>query len=674
MDSNVAQVVRDPRRLAALHELGLLDTPAEQAFDRLAKLAARILHTPVALVSLVDSDRQFFKSCLGLPEPWSRWRETPLSHSFCQHVVASGKPLVIPDARRDPALLDNLAIRDLNVIAYLGSPLILPGGQVIGSFCVIDTKPHAWTDEEISIVRDLAASVMTEINLRHLHDSLQEQAAAQAAAMTATLRESESLYRELNDLAADGIFISDASGRFIEVNPAGCALSGYTRAELLRRGINDLIPPEDRLLDPPRLDELRAGKTVNRERRLLRKDGAIVMVESSAKLLPGGRIQGIVRDITEHKRAEDALRERDEVLRLFVEHSPAAIAMFDNEMRYVVVSRRWLTDYDLGDCDIIGRSHYEIFPEIPQRWRDIHQRCLAGATERCDEDPFVRADGHTDWVRWEIRPWRKADGGIGGIIVFSELITGRKQAEAEREKLLVELTARNLEMENFVYTISHDLKTPLITIGGFASLLSKDLAKKDLKTAHDSLAEIDKAVEQMKGHIEDLLMLSRTGRVAAEKIPIDLGELVGSVLKMFAQQIRETRAKIHVAADLPVIMADPEGLRRVFTNLIDNALKYRREDASPVIEIGAARTDDAIGFFVRDNGTGIRARYREHIFELFQRADSKTEGTGVGLAIARRVIEVHGGRMWVDSKTGQGSTFWIELPASVIVSSASKSA
>ena len=156
----------DPQRLAALRATALLDSPAEPEFDRLTSLAARILRVPVALTSLVDDRRQFFKSCFGLPDPVASERGTPLSHSFCQHVVRTGEPLVISDAREVADLRDNLAIRDLGLIAYLGVPLMAPGGEVLGSFCAIDHEPREWTADDIATVRDLAHAVMTEIALR----------------------------------------------------------------------------------------------------------------------------------------------------------------------------------------------------------------------------------------------------------------------------------------------------------------------------------------------------------------------------------------------------------------------------------------------------------------------------------------------------------------------------
>ena len=166
MPIDPTQVVRDPARLAALRRTALLDTASEAAFDRLTRLVMIILNVPVALVSLVDEDRQFFKSCVGLPEPWASRRETPLSHSFCQHTITSNEPLLIADARVHPLVSDNLAIPDLNVIAYAGIPLILPDGSAIGSLCAIDTHPRWWTADEVNILRDLALSAVTEVELR----------------------------------------------------------------------------------------------------------------------------------------------------------------------------------------------------------------------------------------------------------------------------------------------------------------------------------------------------------------------------------------------------------------------------------------------------------------------------------------------------------------------------
>ena len=151
--------------VAAMQQAGLLDAPPEDAFDRLTRLAARSLGVPISLVSLVDANRQFFKSSMGLPEPVAAARQTPLSHSFCKHVVLSGEPLIVPDARLHPVLKDNPAI-GMGVVAYAGYPLATQDGLVLGSFCAIDTSPREWTAEQLGILQDLTAAAMTEIELR----------------------------------------------------------------------------------------------------------------------------------------------------------------------------------------------------------------------------------------------------------------------------------------------------------------------------------------------------------------------------------------------------------------------------------------------------------------------------------------------------------------------------
>jgi|tagenome__1003787_1003787.scaffolds.fasta_scaffold20446437_2 hypothetical protein len=158
-------VTRDPGRLAALRATNLLDSPAERAFDRLTKLAARVLNAPVALISLVDGDRQFFKSSVGLHEPWHSARQTPLSHSFCRHTLRTREPLVIEDARRHPLVRDNPAIGDLGVVAYAGIPLTTRDGHVLGTLCVIDHHPRVWTSDQIETLETLSASVLSEVEL-----------------------------------------------------------------------------------------------------------------------------------------------------------------------------------------------------------------------------------------------------------------------------------------------------------------------------------------------------------------------------------------------------------------------------------------------------------------------------------------------------------------------------
>jgi PAS domain S-box-containing protein len=164
--SSLTSVLADPGRLAAVHQTNLLDTPAEDAFDRVARMAARLLDVPIALVPLIEDDRQFFKACVGLPEPWASARQTPLSHSLCQHVLVARQPLAIGDTSRDPLARDNPLVRELGLAAYLGVPLIDASGYALGSMCVADHRPRDWTPDQVAILNDLAGLVMTQIQLR----------------------------------------------------------------------------------------------------------------------------------------------------------------------------------------------------------------------------------------------------------------------------------------------------------------------------------------------------------------------------------------------------------------------------------------------------------------------------------------------------------------------------
>ena len=187
MAAELLSIVRNVARLSALQRLGLLDTPPEAAFDRLTRVACRVLRAPVGLVSLVDQNRQFFKSCIGLPEPFQSKRETPVSHSFCQHVVATGKPLVVEDARSNPLVRLNPAVEEMGIVAYAGIPLVTSDGHTIGSFCVIDSRPRAWSFDDVEMLQELAGCVMHEIEGRQLLQASE----ARCRELEARLRDTE---------------------------------------------------------------------------------------------------------------------------------------------------------------------------------------------------------------------------------------------------------------------------------------------------------------------------------------------------------------------------------------------------------------------------------------------------------------------------------------------------
>ncbi|HVU39039.1 MAG TPA: PAS domain S-box protein, partial [Opitutales bacterium] len=260
------------------------------------------------------------------------------------------------------------------------------------------------------------------------------------------------LFRALIDESDDAFEIVDpATARFLDVNEKGCADLGYTREEMLQFRVFDIDPTVKEQDWPPLMERLRQQGAMIIERAHQRRDGTTFPIEINMKLVTLDRayVVVVVRDITKRKQAEQLLFERQEQLSLFIEHSPAALAMFDQQMRYLAVSRRWLTDYQLTDVEVLGRSHYDIFPDMPDRWRAIHRRCLAGATEQSEEDSFLGPDGVTHWLRWEVRPWRTLDQTVGGIVIFTEDITRRRSIEQS----LRETTERFREIAENIHEV-----------------------------------------------------------------------------------------------------------------------------------------------------------------------------------------------------------------------------
>jgi PAS domain S-box-containing protein len=488
------------------------------------------------------------------------------------------------------------------------------------------------------------------------------------------LRGSETRFRDIFDNINDLIFIVEpGTGRILDANRRACeflgliepgggdtadryahAASGCHCAELLALTVAELGPPEEAELSRRALRDATEKESVVFERNLRRRDGALVPYEVNARRTAfNGRdvIVSVARDVSDRKQAESALRERDEILRLFVEHSPAAIAMFDNEMRYLVASRRWSEDYGLGDQNIVGRSHYEIFPEIPERWKAIHRRCLAGAVERSEEDPFVRADGRTDWVRWEVRPWRQASGEIGGIIIFSEVITATKEAEhriaadAERlEQLSRRLLAAQEDDRRRVARELHDEIGQLLTVVklDLQAVLRQGGASALAPALKEGMDSIDRAVARVRDLSLDLRpsMLDDLGLVPALRWYAQRqGELlgIGTVLSL-----PETLPRLPGEIETACFRVAQEAL----TNVARHARARR-------VELTLTAKARELRLTVRDDGAG---------FDPEAQRRAAPAGGGFGLLGMRERVELAGGEFRLASTPGAGTTVEARFP------------
>jgi signal transduction histidine kinase len=248
-------------------------------------------------------------------------------------------------------------------------------------------------------------------------------------------------------------------------------------------------------------------------------------------------------------------------------------------------------------------------------------------------------------------------------------IAVRKTAEQQREAVIQELEQKNAELARFTYTVSHELRSPLITIQGFAGLIQEEVVGGgDPAEFKNHVRRIIAAVDTLDALLSDLLKLSRAGRGINTLEPLGLGVIACEAANLFSRPIAERGVRIEIDPDLPVVSVDHARIREVLVNLLENALKYSGSCPDPLIRIGVDRHSATPVFFVQDNGIGIESRYLERIFNLFEKLDATTEGTGVGLAIVKRIIEAHGGKIWAESEgLGKGTTFLFTLPGVPLV-------
>ncbi|WP_129125584.1 ATP-binding protein [Geomonas oryzae] len=348
----------------------------------------------------------------------------------------------------------------------------------------------------------------------------------------------------------------------------------------------------------------------------------------------------------------------------------------DRSFRYVSPSCKQLCGYGheefYADHTLIERV---IHPDDLAAYLDHEHASFEGNPKPIDFR-IVRPDGEVRWISHICRVVYTKDGAENGVRASNRDITDRKRAdEALREQALLlesevrerkerelELEAKNAELERFTYTVSHDLKSPLITIKGFAGAVIKDLQNGQSQRLDGDVRRIMAAADKMTALLEDLLELSRVGRIVNPPSLIDMNTLAHEVLAQLAGPLEQRGVEVLLQQELPTVWGDQRRICEVLQNLLENAIKYAGDQPHPRIEIGKRDGDGGVVFTVRDNGMGVAQQYHETIFGLFNKLDARSEGTGIGLALARRIVEFHGGKLWVESEgVGEGSTFCFTL-------------
>lgn len=483
----------------------------------------------------------------------------------------------------------------------------------------------------------------------------------QAFVRDITERERQAKKLELfTRLASDYVYSADLTQEVLEPEIVAGSferVTGYSLGQVKELGgWMQIIHEEDRPTAFGVTEPILRGHKSRVEYRIRRPDGEIrwlqdeiiPIVDSSGKAVS---VMGGVRDITDQKKAEAKLRESEARFRIVVENAQAIIFVLDSNGTFLLSEGLALKSIGLSPGEVVGLSAWDLYKDN----RDV-QAQLTSALSGKETKGVACVNGR--FFETVYSPYKDAEKGVVGVIGVA---TDISEKISQQEELL----RKNAELERFSYTVSHDLKSPLITIRGFAGNIMSDLDEGSTENLKSDLARILVAAEKMRSLLDDLLQLSRVGRKVNPPTVVNLNDAIQEVLDLLAGSISTQNAVIQVQPGMPSVYMDRKRLVELLQNLLENAIKYRGSDP-PRIEIHTVADSTYVTLSVKDNGIGIAREYKELIFGLFNKLNLDSEGTGIGLALVRRIVELYGGTIRVESDgLGQGSTFYCTLPKPV---------
>lgn len=347
----------------------------------------------------------------------------------------------------------------------------------------------------------------------------------------------------------------------------------------------------------------------------------------------------------------------------------AGICILDSAKHVIWINQAFEEYFKLRRNEIVGRNYARLIDDRlkhmvadPDGWAaEMHKIWEKDAIFEMETLILPGAARRERWLECRARAIHSGLYAGGRIMHFYD-ITERKKSAEQREELLKVLETQKADLERFVYTVSHDLKTPLITIQGFLGILEENLSQGDMEEVPNDIARIERAANRMQRLLDELLELARIGRENVVEEPVDLGQVIAEALEILQADIVNRGVEVVVHAGSPVVWGFRTRLVEVFQNLIDNAIKYLGDQPTPKIEVSVEPRDEQVVCFVRDNGIGVESKYKDKIFDLFEQLNPQYEGTGIGLTIVKRIVENHGGRIWFESdESRQGTTFWFTL-------------
>ena len=478
------------------------------------------------------------------------------------------------------------------------------------------------------------------------------------------LRESEERFRTVFQASPVAICITTMEeGRLLDANSAYWKMTGYRPDLSIGRVVEELERWDSMEARQNFLEELKQKRSIlnpnyeffeydTHKRRFAIAFYELIEIDSRPCIL------SMYYDITEQKQAQDDLQRAEARKRAIIASIPDMIFEVSKDGTFLDFMASTELSPLLSPSEFIGRNIREFFPS------NITDQTMF-AIERAVATGQLHAFEYGLPPEEEVQFFEARISAVTSesVIIMVRDISQRKWVETEREKLIRELEEKNSELERFTYTVSHDLKSPLITIKGFLGFLEQDAASGNIARLKSDTQRIADATDKMQSLLNELLELTRVGRLTNPYQSISFNEIVREALEIVHGRLQMREIQVHVDMNLPMVYGDRQRLIEVMQNLIDNAAKFTETVPAPRIEIGSSGTEEEKPiFFVRDNGIGIDPIHQDRIFGLFNKLDPNSEGTGIGLTLVKRIIEVHGGRIWVQSEAGKGAAFFFTLP------------
>lgn len=546
----------------------------------------------------------------------------------------------------------------------LPCPLVIVAGQGSERDAVAAIKAGAWdyvvkSDDTLQLLPALVEKIVAEWDLAFY----QPQDAPIVRRDGGRARGIEQ-FQTFFETAAAGMVVVSLDGDFLQLNQAVCRFVGYPAEEMTQLKVADVTHPDDLAESEENYRLLRSGtvRSINYQKRFVRKDGATVWGHVSVAAVLGESEQpqyfvGLVQDITESKRIQKQICESQQMLQLVLDYIPQHVFWKDRNSVYLGCNRNFARIAGLEPQELIGKTDYDLpwQKEEADFYRECDRRVMqADRPELHIIETQHQADGKEAWVDTNKMPFHDAEGNVVGILGTFEDITERKCAEEE-------LLKTNRELDAFVYTVSHDLRTPLTPIISYAEYLQDNCGQKLDESELGCLAKIEAQARKMLAVMEDLLTLARVGHVELSNRAVDADDVLDDVLLNMAQQIADSGIAIN-RSKMPQLRIPSTLLGQLFDNLVGNAIRYAGCEGGP-IEINCERRGALVQLVVRDHGPGIAEGERRRIFELFYRGESalNSVGTGVGLATVQKIARLYNGRAWVEETPGGGSTFIVHM-------------